>query len=492
MNFVLFFELGTRLQNVNHLNPITKNLKKMGSQQTRELAHTDLSDLAVSMNDKFSNDICLHIFSFINSEAEFQDFIKSYSKVCRQWRAIILQFCGLKTQIWASSTKDLKSKTSNGMLKYCFIQSITINNSQLKGGDISGITTGLYSTKLKELNINYNPLDDKSMSIIASSLPSLEVLKARGNSIKDKGLLSIAQSQNLKQLKVLDVYANNFSSEGVLSICSSPNMKNLTELNLGYCEIGAEGAKAIVNAFKLKKLEIFSGRIGNEGLIAIANSPNMADLQLLNVEYNYIGEEGALALVNTEYVKNLTKLDISSNEIGATAGNALVGSEILKHIKSLKLGSCGIDQAGAKTLANNPFIKNLTSLGLQNNGIGPEGACALGQSEYLQNLRRLNLHANKPAICDTGLLGLASENDETGSNLFRLEVLEIGLNLIGDVGIKAFAKLSFPALKTLDLSYNDFTDAGDTLLKSSIFMMNTNVKTFDCRNLSSFQPRVCH
>ncbi|KAG2381528.1 hypothetical protein C9374_006517 [Naegleria lovaniensis] len=148
---------------------------------------------------------------------------------------------------------------------------------------------------VKELNLNYNTINDQGLSALASSkyLSNLTILKLSSNGIGDYGVASLCESEYLKHLTHLNLFANSqIYSEGAISIANSVNMKNLTFIMLNNCNIGSKGA------------------------VALASSELMQNLTGLHVSCNCISSTGALAIVSSKYLTKLQELDMQGNVFG--------------------------------------------------------------------------------------------------------------------------------------------------------------------------------
>ncbi|KAG2373510.1 hypothetical protein C9374_012117 [Naegleria lovaniensis] len=148
---------------------------------------------------------------------------------------------------------------------------------------------------VKELNLNYNTINDQGLSALASCkyLSNLTILKLSSNGIGDYGIASLCESEHLKHLTHLNLFANSqIYSEGAISIANSVNMKNLTCLRLNNCNIGSKGA------------------------VALASSELMQNLTGLHVSCNCISSTGALAIVSSKYLTKLQELDMQGNVFG--------------------------------------------------------------------------------------------------------------------------------------------------------------------------------
>ena len=149
----------------------------------------------------------------------------------------------------------------------------------------------------------------------------------------------------------------------------------------------------------------------------------------------------------------------------------------------------GVGQEGGFSIARSRHLTKLQTLILKNNNLTGEAVRALAFSQNIINLTTLNLSGDESgkAIGDC-FLDVIGE----GEYFFNLTSLNIGRTGVTDFGIGRLASGRLLALKHLDLSSNEFTTSGETLLKSCIYLRGIDINTNGCRHLQSYKPKICH
>jgi len=193
-----------------------------------------------------------------------------------------------------------------------------------------------------------------------------------------------------------------------------------TKLELGNGKLHDAHAEALSNAFlmygnSLTEIRLQRNFIGDDGIMALGRFLKHSSVSILHLSSNFISDEGALALAEAmkRDIKDegapLKELHLANNEIGETGceslGHALRGNQ---YLKVLVLNHNPLEDDGVQTLALAARTSVLRDLKLTQCGLTDTGASLIG-----------------------ALLGYDNS---------LLQVVEIGLNNIGDVGALAVAK----------------------------------------------------
>ncbi|ESW11615.1 hypothetical protein PHAVU_008G045200, partial [Phaseolus vulgaris] len=281
------------------------------------------------------------------------------------------------------------------------------------------------------------------------SLSKLTVIRLFSNALKGEIPFTIG---NISKLVVLDLSHNSLQGEIPFTI---GNLSKLTGLDLSHNSLQGEIPSTIGNLSKLSGLDLSHNSLQGEIPFTIGN---LSKLTGLDLSHNSLQGEIPFTIGN---LSKLTGLDLSHNslqgEIPFTIGNLFKLSSLDLSHNSLQgeipftIGNLfkliGLDLSHNSLQGEIPTtIRNLTqlwSLEISNNYI--EGSIPFELS-FLKNLDFVNLSYNK--INGTLFLSL--------SNLMNLQILDISHNLL--IGsLKLFSNRDFSILKSLDLSYNNFT-----------------------------------
>ncbi|XP_068488781.1 MDIS1-interacting receptor like kinase 2-like isoform X2 [Phaseolus vulgaris] len=259
---------------------------------------------------------------------------------------------------------------------------------------------------------------------------------------------------NLSAFKNLESFEVSSCLEGTIPP-EIGNLSKLTGLDLSHNSLQGEIPSTIGNLSKLSGLDLSHNSLQGEIPFTIGN---LSKLTGLDLSHNSLQGEIPFTIGN---LSKLTGLDLSHNslqgEIPFTIGNLFKLSSLDLSHNSLQgeipftIGNLfkliGLDLSHNSLQGEIPTtIRNLTqlwSLEISNNYI--EGSIPFELS-FLKNLDFVNLSYNK--INGTLFLSL--------SNLMNLQILDISHNLL--IGsLKLFSNRDFSILKSLDLSYNNFT-----------------------------------
>jgi Ran GTPase-activating protein (RanGAP) involved in mRNA processing and transport len=179
----------------------------------------------------------------------------------------------------------------------------------------------------------------------------------------------------------------------------------------------------------------------------------LSTLRALNIRNCNLGGEGFHRLVASPHLGNLKALRVPGNAIGNRAIRALFDAVSLASLEELDLSETGsygrtrrdrydryhedpvIEATDLATLARWPGMARLRVLNLSGNNVRCGGLRALLRSPHARGLKELTLRAN-------GLDGQTlKEMQEFGSARpeLQLDVLDLGENLIGDIGASDLA-----------------------------------------------------
>jgi uncharacterized protein (TIGR02996 family) len=266
-----------------------------------------------------------------------------------------------------------------------------------------------------------------------------------------------------------------------------------------------ESRKAAPPIAELRELRL-TGHINEPDEVAIlANSPQLATLWSLTVRG--LWGEAVPSFFASPHLGNLRTLRLPTNSYTLNNDDllTLIGTESLTSLQELDLSGWGywarysnrrrVESAGIEALADWPGLRNVRSLKLSGNEVGRAGLSALLRSKYTGALKTLSLHSS-------GLDGQAMSELASAAPTLRLESLDVGENILKEAGVTHLAsapclrdlkvlrldrceiplsgarKLANAAflgsLQILDIGYNHFGSVGlDALLKNEPSSLHT-------------------
>src|SRR5262249_7195001 len=154
-------------------------------------------------------------------------------------------------------------------------------------------------------------------------------------------------------------------------------------------------------------LDLVHGGLGAEGFRRLLASPHLRSLTTLRVVGNSIGTSGISALFDAVSLNSLVELDLSESR-------SYYEDSIL-------------DATGLEALVAWPGMAQLRALILYGNNVGRDGLRALLRSHGASGLTHLSLRGN-------GLNGQAMEEFGGARPELQLDVLDLGENVLGDLG----------------------------------------------------------
>ncbi len=243
----------------------------------------------------------------------------------------------------------------------------------------------------------------------------------------------------------------------------------------------------------LRELTVTGRPYAFNDVIRLANLPLLSTLHALNLPNCNLGGEGFRQLVASPHLGNLTALRVPFNNIGNEAVRALHEAVSLTSLEELDLAETGsygrtridrryredpvIEATDAAALAKWPGMARLRALNLSGNDVRSRGLRTLLRSRYAIGLKELRLRTN-------GLDAKAMKEFGEARPELQLDVLDLGENLIGDIGPSDLALASCLAqLKVLELDRCEMHLSGARWLVTALFIdslrrLNLNHNSF--------------
>ena len=249
-----------------------------------------------------------------------------------------------------------------------------------------------------------------------------------------------------------------------------------------------EGRKAVKPIAELRELTL-TGHPEYESFEWLANSPQLATLRRLTAAGVW---SDLPALLASPHLGNLRSLRLPANGLGNGGFTALARAATLSSLEELDLSSVSrherysyddlIRAASVRALMDWPGLATLRVLNLAGNDLNRDGLRGLLRSPHAAGLKELSLR-------DTRLNGPAMAEFANAAPGLRLDVLDLGQNILNAAGAEAVAvaeclrelkalrldRCEVPAegagvfartagfiggLRTLDVGHNHFGSAG--------------------------------
>ena len=295
-------------------------------------------------------------------------------------------------------TPDEKNENDEEIVNLPFPGNERYNfNCRLKDEDMQPLSISYmsYVTAIQEIDLSYNVLTDKGISILSKLLEfaeNLQILNLKGNQIGDAGCEHLSKALKGKaKLWYLNLNTNIFGNLGLMSI-NELLFKNpaLTHLNVGSNRYDWDGIVSITSALKttnktLKELNIDDPeyKIQDQDFFTHFGKMFLSNkcLQKLSLRLHKIRWEAVkIILYYLENNTSLTVLDLSGNQIDFQ-GMFYLSYYLSKNnvLKSLNLSHNKLYDLGCKILADG-IKKNSTleHLDITSNEIGDDGFIEFG------------------------------------------------------------------------------------------------------------------
>ncbi|XP_067115488.1 NACHT, LRR and PYD domains-containing protein 14-like [Osmerus mordax] len=186
-----------------------------------------------------------------------------------------------------------------------------------------------FCSKLKELDLSINNIEDHGLATVLRSLNGIELVKLELCHCKltEKACSMLGDFRNfISSLKVLNLSSNPLKDVGISNLCKAlvdPKCQ-IETLNLASCEMTEKGCEALTNAVRsnpehLKHLDLSRNKFGDAGvskLAPILKSPHN-QLEILRLNDCHLTEKSCAWLVEG-LVKDpctLRELDLSNNDL---------------------------------------------------------------------------------------------------------------------------------------------------------------------------------
>ena len=279
-----------------------------------------------------------------------------------------------------------------------------------------------------------------------------------------------------------------FSSFGVLKENAGAcwSAAPVEAISIGWPRRG-ESVRDLAPIPGLRELSITARLVDRREVGRLADAPLLSTLRALNLDNASLGVEGFTRLLASPHLGKLEALRVPSNSIGNAGVSGLFDSDSLTSLEELDLseednyGRYGedpiIEARGLGALAGWKGMARLRSLTLSGNSVGRDGLRALLRSPHAAGLKELTVRGN-------GLTGQAMQEFGPAGKGLRLDVLDLGENLLRDLGAEYLARADcLRELKVLEVDRCEMTLAGARALARAPFLgslrrLNVNHNSF--------------
>ena len=126
-------------------------------------------------------------------------------------------------------------------------KSLNLSYNGLDTKDLSIITAFTLRDKLIHLNLSYNLIGpDGAKSLALLDFAHLQNLDLSFNQIGDKGVEYLTQNSKHKNLLSLDLKCNQIGPQGAFELSQSTNWNKLAILNTSFNKISTDGALCLI------------------------------------------------------------------------------------------------------------------------------------------------------------------------------------------------------------------------------------------------------
>lgn len=307
--------------------------------------------------------------------------------------------------------------------------------------------------------------------------------------------------KSVLQNSTLDLSCRDIDARGALVI-STALLKNqyVTNLNLSSNKIGDEGATAIADMLRsnsiIRSIDLSCNGITNIGGIALASAfiphssqigqPGSWNRSLFSITLvgNQLSDDTLIAFGNAAACnRELARVDLAWNKIGPQGVQCMMRSMQRNPLCNFILMGNRISDEGTVFLCN--ALKQFggqsqASINLYDNCITYRGAEAISQlldnNDFVQDL----------SLCGNtiGFRGVRELQRHLSYATCVLRSLNIADNMLGDASageVSAIVTTNLPTLIQMNVSNNDFTDDGATLIMEAL-TKNSTLQLFVCKN----------
>lgn len=254
-------------------------------------------------------------------------------------------------------------------------------------------------------------------------------------------------------------------------VADSPQLATLRRLTARDVWSDLPALLASPHLGNLRSLRLPGNGLGNEGFGAIAAAASLTSLEELDLSsmsreerYSYDDEiraESVRRLVDWPGLATVRTVNLAGNDLTHEGLRVLLRSPHIAGLKALSIRDCRLDGPAMAEFPSAAAGLHLESLDVGQNLLKDVGAESIALAGCLRELKSLRL--DRCEVSATGGRVFAAKAAFLGG----IHVLDIGHNHFGADGLRALLDRAPAALHTLDVRDNDLLDAGAELLAAS-------------------------
>ncbi|XP_041647560.1 NLR family CARD domain-containing protein 3-like isoform X2 [Cheilinus undulatus] len=203
-----------------------------------------------------------------------------------------------------------------------------LSGCNLTGKSCKALSTVLssQSSSLKELDLSNNHLEDSGVKLLVAGAEStnfaLQTLKLSGCNLSERGCEALSSVLSSSRLRELDLSNNNLQDSGIRRF--SDGLSTLEMLRLSGCNLSKRSCEALSSALSsqsssLRELDLSNNDLQDSGVKLLSDGLKSSDciLESLSLSGCLISEEGCASLASALTASShLRELDLSYNHPG--------------------------------------------------------------------------------------------------------------------------------------------------------------------------------
>ncbi|KAM3871760.1 NACHT, LRR and PYD domains-containing protein 3 [Diretmus argenteus] len=435
---------------------------------------------------------CFRLLHQSQNESLVKEIITSSARIGVSYGGLGLQDCvGLNylvmglggiEQLNLYMTRDLTEEEAEILAPAMGLsQKIMLSQSFLRPGSIPHLASALRKGKTKELDLSHSHMGDANFKILCTGLRDCKIHNLKipvcGLTEACCGDLVSVLTSSTSQLCVLDLMFNELGDQGLTQLCQalhSPNCK-LQELHLHSCALtegsmGALSAALCSGQSELRILNLTLNPIGDGGVEVLSKALQHPLCKLQSLRLFDSRLTGGCCAGLSEALKSehccLLELDLSVNELDQEG--VLLLCEALSTpgcpLETLCLTRCELthwvfEELGSLLRSGTSRLKSL-SVGL--NSVGDEGVKHLWDSIAHPCCLLEVLDVEMTHLTDECVGDLCAAVSASRS----LRSLDLKNNSLTDTSVPALVQVmqDSPNMQEMNLRYNDFSEEAMQLM----------------------------
>ncbi|XP_035014351.2 NACHT, LRR and PYD domains-containing protein 12 [Hippoglossus stenolepis] len=429
---------------------------------------------------------CFHLLHQAQNQSLVKEIISPSARTGISYGDLILQDCVALNYVWSClgemqllnlyRTRDLTDEKAEVLAPAMSLShKIQLSYSTLSTGAVSHLASALSRGRTEELDLAHTSLGDEKLKVLCAGLRDckLHTLKLLVCRLTEAGCedLMCALTSGSSQLRVLEMMFNQIGDLGFMKLCKalqSPQCK-LQQLQLRSCELTAVSMEALSAALcsgksELRKVDLTSNTIGDGGVEALCKSlqhPHckLQSLNLFDTELTGACCPHLMETLMSEHC-SLLELDLSVNDLGHEG--ALLLCQALSRpgcpVEKLGLTRCELTQQVFKELGSllRSGTSRLKSLIVGLNKVGDQGVKHLWDAVAHPACLLEELDVEMTDLTDACVEDLCAAVRASKT----LKSLELRNNSLTDASVPALVQVMQDScnMQEMNLKYNDFSE----------------------------------